>query len=236
MKKYLILILSALTFFFTSCTVVTNSDKVTTENREVELQKAKSVDAAIHMGAGELTVDGGSDKLMKGEFRYSNLDWKPEIDYNVNNGIGNLQIAQPSKFKSISLGKSEYKWNIKLNNSVPVKIDVEFGAGECKLDLSSLNLQELQVDMGAGEVTIDLSGDYKSSFNAEINGGVGKSTLYLPKNIGVKVNIEKGIGKLNADGFTIKGGDYVNEAYGDSTINIEVDIKAGIGEINLVLK
>ena len=119
---------------------------------------------------------------------------------------------------------------------MPINIYIEFGAGEENLNLSNLNLRDVNLKMGAGDVKMDMSGNYSESFNVNIAGGVGRTTLYLPKDIGVNVRIQKGIGKLNADGFIIKGSSYVNEAYGKSNITINVDIKASIGEFILILK
>jgi predicted membrane protein len=82
---------------------------------------------------------------------------------------------------------------------------------------------------------VDLTGDWKNNVTARIRGGVGKATVRLPQDLGVRVHAEGGIGAINAHGFKRDGGAYVNDAYGKSDINLRVDVQGGVGEINLEL-
>ena len=94
-------------------------------------------------------------------------------------------------------------------------------------------LERLNVYTGAGEVELDLIGQWDHDLDASIKGGVGEITVRLPSNVGVRVDASKGIGSIEAYGFTKEGGDYVNEAYGKSSVTLSIDIDAGIGEIRL---
>jgi predicted membrane protein len=81
---------------------------------------------------------------------------------------------------------------------------------------------------------LDLTGARKTNLDAEIQGGVGEATIYLPKDVGVKVHASGGIGAVNTDGMTKDDDDYVNAAYGKTPATITLDIQGGIGAINLV--
>ncbi len=61
-----------------------------------------------------------------------------------------------------------------------------------------------------------------------------EATIYLPKDVGVKVHASGGIGAVNTDGMTKDDDDYVNAAYGKTPATITLDIHGGIGAINLV--
>jgi hypothetical protein len=116
------------------------------------------------------------------------------------------------------------------------RLRVKNGAGEIYLDVGgSPTLERLDVSAGAGEVEVDLRGRWDHDLDANIRGGVGRITVKLPSDVGVKVDASKGIGHISADGFMKDGGDYVNEAYGKSDVNISLDIRAGVGEIILDL-
>ena len=46
------------------------------------------------MGAGELTLTGGADRLMEGEFSYNVSDWKPEVSYDASGEEGEFAVKQ----------------------------------------------------------------------------------------------------------------------------------------------
>ena len=223
--------------------------------RSLDRGGAESVDAVIEMGVGKLAISGGSGHLMDAEFVYNVDEWKPEVRYSETGDRGTLNVRQP-RGHGTSLGKSvRYEWDLKLNEEIPMDLDVELGAGSGILDLGSLSLKDLrvtagagevevlltgrpsvkdlEVQVGAGDVTVDMTGEWKDDLDADIKGGVGRLTLRLPMDVGVRVDAEKGIGKIDRGGLMKKGGAYVNEAYGRSDVTLRIDCAAGIGSINL---
>jgi len=116
------------------------------------------------------------------------------------------------------------------------RLDVKRGAGELNVDLSGASaLSRLEIGGGAGQVMVDLTGNWQTDLDASIEGGVGEITVRLPRSVGVRVDVQLGIGQVNASGFTQDGDDYVNDAYGESDVTLRVDIGGGVGEINLEL-
>ena len=185
------------------------------------------------MGAGELNITGGADRLMEGEFSYNVSEWKPKVSYDVSGQEGELIVKQGSAEGAGLSGDARNEWNLRLNDEVPTDLVVQMGAGESDLDLDSLALKGLDLQMGAGKTTVDLTGDYAKSFDASIQGGVGEATVLLPSEVGVKAKAEGGLGTINAKGLQTVGDSYVNDAYGESDVNLSVDVKGGVGQINL---
>ena len=219
----------------TACTVGSiPTGELETESRSVELGDAKSVRAEIHMGAGELKVSGGAAKLLDADFAYNVARWRPEVDYTVSGGQGRLEIRQPTG-PSGPMGKARYEWDLRFSDSVPLQLTVELGAGRADFTLGSLSLTNLDLKMGAGETIVDLTGSRKNDVTARIQGGVGKATVRLPQDVGVRVDARGGIGAINAHGFKRDDGAYVNDAYGKSDVTVRVDVQGGVGEINLEL-
>ncbi|TET70604.1 MAG: hypothetical protein E3J56_07705 [Candidatus Aminicenantes bacterium] len=205
------------------------------ETHTIQLGEAESVELELNMGAGELRLQGGGGELMEGTFLYNVDRWKPEIDYYVSGNRGILNIRQGKK-SGIPVGKTRNKWDINLNNDVPLDIEINFGAGEGKLDFRGLTLSSLDIDMGVGDLTVDLSGEQRQNLDVSIDGGVGSGTLYLPENIGVRVHVDGGIGSISAKGMNKDGKVYTNDAYGKTDVSIDIKIEAGIGSIDLKLK
>jgi len=183
------------------------------------------------MGAGELSVRGGSSKLMDGEFTYNRPSLKPDVHYDASGFRGHLLVEEPSHTHSTN---SKYRWDLRFNDEKPVDMEVHFGAGEGRLDLGSLSLRSLEVHMGVGELRVDLRGTPKDSYDVSIHGGVGEATIYLPEGVGVVAEATGGIGGINARGLQKREGRYVNDAYGRAKTTVRLDIHGGIGTINLV--
>ena len=205
------------------------------ESEAVDPKNADSARARLEMGAGELNLTGGADKLMEGKFAYNVSDLEPKVSYEVSGKKGELVVEQGSA-KGVGLSgraRARNEWDISMNDEVPTDLVVRLGAGESDLDLDSLTLTGVDVRMGAGKTTVDLTGDYARDFDATIEGGVGEATVLLPSEVGVKAKAQGGLGKINAKGLKKVGGSYVNDAYGESDTDLSVEVKGGVGEINL---
>jgi hypothetical protein len=203
------------------------------ESQAVDLENAQSVRANLKMGAGELNLSGGADRLMEADFSYNVADWEPEVNYDVSGDTGELSVVQGNGGGVNLGGDARNEWDIRFNDVVPTDLVVQMGAGESNLDLDSLSLTGLDLQMGAGKTTVDLTGDYGQDLEASIQGGVGEATVLLPSDLGVRARAEGGLGKINAEGLRREGDSYVNDAYGDSEVTLEVDVQGGVGQINL---
>jgi hypothetical protein len=204
-------------------------------DKSVELEGAETVAVRLKMGTGELHVNGGADDLLEGTFEYNVSRWEPYIYYNVSGDRGRLDVCQ-GRSSGIPFGRAKNRWNISLQEKIPLDIEVDFGAGEGKLDFSSINLKSLIIDMGVGDLTVDLTGQYDRDVDVTIDGGIGSATVYLPEDIGVRVRVDKGIGSVDAWGLKKDGRAYINDAYSKSDVKMKVEIDAGIGSIDLRMK
>jgi hypothetical protein len=202
-----------------------------TESLSVALDQSENVQAELKMGAGELTVRGGSPKLMEGEFTFSHPDMRPEIKYDGGGTTGRMRIEEPSVNR---FNRGDYRWNLRLNEAKPIDLEVTLGAGEGDLELGSLNLRSLDVQMGAGELRLDLRGTPTRDYSVNVRGGVGEATIYLPQDVGIVADVKGGIGEINAGSLETRDGHYVNKAYGVSKTTVRLDIRGGIGSIKLV--
>lgn len=205
------------------------------DSQTVELGRAKTAEVKLDIGVGELKIQGGARELMEAYFSYNIEHWKPEIDYRILRDQGVLTVRQGAS-RGMTLGRKRNIWDISLNDDVPLDLNIDFGVGEGKLDLTGLTLKSLDIDMGIGELVLDLSGERKNSFDVILDGGIGSATIYLPEHIGVRARIDGGIGSVDASGFKKRGEIYTNDAFGKTDVSIDIDVDAGIGSIELRLR
>lgn len=203
-----------------------------TASQSVELGDAKSVRVEINIGAGDLEVTGGTEKLLEADFTYNVAKLKPEVSYTD----GTLVVRQPKANGLSDLrGITDYRnaWNLRLYNQVPMDLSVELGGGISDLQLAGLSLTRLHVTLGAGTSTIDLNGDWARDLDITIDAGAADLTMRLPKDVGVRVEVDRGPAVIEASGLTQDGDIYTNAAYGVSNVTLHIDIQTGIGRINL---
>ena len=210
--------------------------EVRTDTERVELGGAESALVQIKMSAGGLVIHGGAEDLLEAEFTYSSDSWKPEVEYTVSGGEGLLTIKQPSDVGTIGFPGVEYKWDLRLNSEVPMEMEIDIGAGGGKLMLGDLNLRELNIDLSVGGADIDLTGDWEADLVASIHGGVGGVNLVLPRDVGVRVEADAGLGGVNAGGFNQDGDFYTNDAYGQTDVSLEIRVEVGVGGVELSLR
>jgi hypothetical protein len=223
----------ALAFALTGCVDLTQgTGPEQHETQSIDLDKAEMVRVEIKLGAGELEVEGGASKLLDADFTYNIPSWKPVVKYTSSGFRGTLRIEQPSH----SHGGSHvnYKWNLRLNDKVPLDISAEFGAGQARMNLGSLDLRSVRVEMGVGEARLDLRGKPTRDYSVDVQGGVGQATIYLPHDVGVIAKAAGGIGNISVRGLEKRAGVYINPAHENAPVTIHLNVQGGVGEINIV--
>jgi hypothetical protein len=210
--------------------------KTETANEKVELAGAESVSVSVTLGVGKLKLAGGADSLLDARFEYNIPDWKPVVSYKVEDGRGRLIVEQPSRVVGAAWpGSVRYDWDMKLSSGVPMELEIDLGVGKSEVDLRGLNLRRFSLEAGVGEGSVDLSGPRPSDLDATIKAGVGKLTLLLPADVGVRVKAQAGLGHVNAGGLNADGDAWVNEAWGKTKTSVRVEVQGGIGEVEMRL-
>ena len=196
-----------------------------------DLQGVTSLDAVVSMTAGDLDLSGGTSKAFEGEFDYATNWARPNIAYTVSGKSGDLNISQENHGPLLG---PDNTWLVRLNDELPIDLEIKMGAAKGNLNFRNINLKQLRIEAGVGKIDVDLTGNRTADLNVDIHGGVGQAVIRLPKNIGVSVRAKGGIGAVTTAGMTKQGDDYyVNESFGHSAHTINVEINGGIGNIDL---
>src|SRR5688500_5669795 len=207
----------------------TSTGETRHETVSFDLDDSKSVRVNLRMGGGELKVTSGTAKLMDGNFSYNVPEWKPLVEYKA--GSGELSLSQPGY--SASFGNSVNIWAVNLNRSVPLDIVANIGAGEATLELGELNLSRVDLNIGAGQMTVDLRGEPKRDYTVQMRGGVGETTVHLPKDVAIAASATKGIGDISVEGLEQRDGVWVNPDRIGAPVTVRVNVSGGVGQINL---
>lgn len=207
------------------------------ETRVVELNHAgtdqsEMARVSLKMGAGELQLNGGAPSLLDADFTYNVPSWKPILIDDSTGVRREIRIEQPNRSQASS--NSIYKWNLRLNDNVPVDVVAHLGAGEARMILGSVNLRSLEVEMGVGELHLDLTGHPRRDYNVNLTGGVGQATVILPASAGIVASAHGGIGDISVKGLEKRGGSWINPAHEQAPVTIHLNVQGGVGQINVV--
>ena len=227
------LILSAC-LSLTACEMNVSTGPVQHENRTVALDKAEMARLELKMGAGELQVDGGASDLLDADLSYNVPSWKPILIDDSTGVRREIRLEQPSG--SHAGGNTVYKWNLRLNNDVPLDLVAHLGAGQARMTLGAVNLRSVEVNMGVGEMNLDLTGNPRRDYTVDLKGGVGQATVIVPASAGVIATARGGIGDISVKGLEKRGDTWINPAHEQAPATIHVNVKGGIGQINIVAR
>ena len=202
------------------------------EQQSIDLGGAQSARVNLAMGAGELMVGSGASKLLEAEFTYNSDRVKPTIEHHTSGGDAAVAISQTAT-GGFNFGNVVSRWDLRLNNGVPIDVIAKLGAGEAHMNLGDLTLRMLDIGIGAGEVHVDLRGTPKRSYDVDIKGGVGETVVYVPRTVGISATAAGGIGSIAMNGLEKRGERWVNAGHENDPVQITLDIKGGIGEIQV---
>ncbi|HTW92293.1 MAG TPA: toast rack family protein [bacterium] len=210
--------------------------KAVTLQQKVGLGSAETASASITIGVGKLKIEGGADSLLDARFEYNIPDWKPVLSYKVEDCEGQLTVEQPSRVVGATWpGNVRYDWNLRLNRTIPMNLEINLGVGKSDVDLNGVNVHHLDLVAGVGEGSVDLSGPRTSDLDATIKAGVGKLTLILPTDVGVRVTAQAGLGHVDASGLKADGDAWVNDVWGKTKTSLRIEVEGGIGAVELRL-
>lgn len=208
----------------------------TSSDKQVAVEKAEVVDLDINFAKGIFHLSEGANQLMEGKFQYTENFDPPKIKYRENGSKGSLSLSQGKPTNWFTwFAEENNEWKIRLQNDLPIHLNIETGVGINQFQLGDLNLQSLNLEAGVGDTELDLREDWQNSFDANIKVGVGEFRILLPEETGVRVKVDHGVGNVSAVGLEKLGGYYQNSAYETATEKIDITIELGVGELELIV-
>ncbi|MFN2197753.1 MAG: toast rack family protein [Anaerolineales bacterium] len=210
------------------------SGKLVSESKRVEAEGAETLRTEIEMLQGLLQVTPGGEAALDGSFAYDDADWQPpHVAYARDaEGVGQLRVKQQGTSRpAMRQGPSD--WKLALGREIPTDLYIHQGAGKAELHLGGLNLTHLRVDSGVGELILDLRGPWQRSLEISLKTGIGDATLYLPQEVGVRIQEYVGLGSASPKKLTWNGEAYVNAVFGNSPVTLDIVVNTGMGKLSI---
>lgn len=194
------------------------------ERHSVPLAGAESADVDIVFGAGRLHLEAGvSDELLSGAFHYNVDRWAPEITREGDN-LTIKQGGDEGKW-GIPSGSVRNRWELEFSPQVALDMTIRAGASEGELDLTHLQVSNLDVDVGAGKLVLRFDDPNPIAMDQfTLDAGASKIEVLGVGNAGPEtMRLQGGVGDISVD---LTGG---------WTRSAEIKVRAGAGALTLRL-
>lgn len=209
---------------------------ITPNTTDFLVDGATSGNISVTMGAGEITINGGVPEpvMMEATTFLKAAEWQPDFSSSLDNSAKNIRMTDKGHTGTTWFpADSPNIWEIRITDYVPVALDVNIGAGDCCLNLGTMNLTRLNVHSGAGDTEINLVGYRGGKFDAAIVNGIGDLTLRIPRSGNTRITVHQGVGDITGSGFTLNNGAYVTAGYNPALPVNEITVKQGVGTFSL---
>lgn len=195
---------------------------------------AASADVEIAPGIGRLVIRDAKDANMLVEGRIERFQGEQlSLSHSGSNGAARVSIKSQGLKGIPGSVQGRRAWELGLNGSVPMRLDLDLGVGKSELDLTRLRLTELAVNTGVGDTRIEMPATGR--FPARIDSGVGKLTVTIPRGMAARIQVSTGIGAIDYDGeFSERGAYRETPDYETAANRIDLRINGGIGAIDIV--
>ncbi|HEU4680879.1 MAG TPA: hypothetical protein VFS51_03995 [Gemmatimonadales bacterium] len=111
-----------------------------------------------------------------------------------------------------------------------------FSAGAAEvtvLGLGNSRCDEIEFEAGVGSVTLDFGGTWSSSARVAVNMAVGGLTLRLPRQVGVRIAMDKFLSSFEPAGLVRRGDAFVSENYDRATRRLDLEITTAVGGVGV---
>ena len=103
-------------------------------------------------------------------------------------------------------------WDLGLSPAPALELEASLGLGEARLDLTGLNLADLQTEMGLGLTRVILPAEGR--FQATIDGAMGQMTVVVPENLAARIYVDSGMTvRSMPEGYQREGDVYTSPGY-----------------------
>jgi hypothetical protein len=179
----------------------------------------------------------GSGDQGKGEMRLA-LSRAVPLDLQMELGatkamldLGGLEL-QGVKLQA---GASETVLDFSSPNTTKMNLlDVDVGAATFEArNLGNANASSIRVHGGVGSVDLDFGGQWSQDANVDVELALGKLTLHVPRDVGVRLEVEKFLASFDQQGLQKRGDAYYSDNWDRAKYRVRLRASTTFGGIEL---
>lgn len=108
------------------------------------------------------------------------------------------------------------------------------GAAELSvLGLGNSRCDRIAFEGGVGRVTLDFGGAWTSSATVDVKMALGEVALRLPRQIGVRITMDKFLATFEPQGLVRRGKSYLSPGYDQAARHLDIDVTTAMGGVTV---
>jgi Cell wall-active antibiotics response 4TMS YvqF len=113
-------------------------------------------------------------------------------------------------------------------------LDVDVGAASFEArNLANANVAAVRVHGGVGSVELDLGGQWTQDMSVEVSLTLGKLAIHVPRDVGVRVEVQKFLASFDQQGLEKRGDAYYSDNWDRAKFHLRVRAETTFGGIEV---
>ena len=101
------------------------------------------------------------------------------------------------------------------------------------LGLGNSRCRSVRFEGGVGKILLDLTGAWPSDARVSVQMAVGALTLRLPRDLGIRLTLDRFLSSFPATGWTRQGNAYLSPGYAQATRHLDLALSSTLGGIDV---
>jgi Cell wall-active antibiotics response 4TMS YvqF len=210
------------------------------DERFVPLSRYDASLGSVTLGL-EAAGDGGLRVVSRDQLRQAaSVTFSPSVDLDLNLTLGATDA-------DVELGGLRIAaWRLQAGASQAVVRFSQPNGARCRSGTLSAGAAELTViglgnsrcdrldfEGGVGKVTLDFGGTWSSSTQVGARMAIGELVLRLPRQVGVRVTLDKFLASFDPAGLTRRGTRYESPGFAEAERHVDIAVTTAVGEVRV---
>jgi hypothetical protein len=180
---------------------------------------ASQLDLTLGYGAGNLSVTGAATDLVTVKSTQGDI----EVQRNVRAG-GSANVDVQSATPQFPLNGARRAWDVTVPSDIPVALTLNLGAGDFRLDLSTVKVTTATINNGASNLELDLPVP-RGDVPITISTGASSVLLRVPTGAQYKVRVTGALNSIT--------GEEMSSGYAAASDRLTITISSGVSSITI---
>jgi hypothetical protein len=145
--------------------------------------------------------------------------------------LGGLRLAE----LRLEAGASRSVVSFSQPNAIRCRTaDISAGAAEVSIrKLGNSRCDQVRVEGGVGRMMLDFGGAWTGSQRVELSLAVTELRLRLPRQVGVRITMDRFLASFDPNGLVRRGGEWVTPGYDEAARHLDLALETTVGGVRI---
>jgi hypothetical protein len=194
----------------------------------------------VHLGV-EAAGRGGLRVVSQNQLRQGAKVWfSPSVDLALNVGLGAVDADVELgglRLTDLNLETGASRAVIRFSQPNATRCQhAQLSAGAAELSVIGLGnsrCDRIDFEGGVGKVALDFGGAWAASSDVEVRMAMGELTLRLPRQVGVRLTLDKFFSSFHPAGLVRRGNSFESPKYDRDNRHLDIAVTSAVGQVRV---